>query len=86
MEEIFPMAAGLICGLILGSLTARRRWAGGLAFSVLAGFLATVLSGEWRISMAFLLVDIPLVAGCATLGVLLSRTLVLRRSEGRRPV
>ena len=83
MGEIFPIAAGLICGLLLGSVTARRPLALWLAVSVVLGFLATVLSGEWRISWAFLLIDIPLVAGCAALAYLGSRAAVLRTSTGR---
>ena len=83
MEEFFPIAAGLIAGLLLGSFTARSRLAVGFALSVTAGFLATVLSGEWRVSWAFLLIDIPLVAGCAAIGFLVSRASVLRRSTGQ---
>jgi hypothetical protein len=80
--EIFPVAAGLLCGLLLGSLKAGRRWLVGLAFSLTAGSLATVVSGEWRLSWTFLLIDIPLVAGSAAVGVVLSRAVVLRRSGG----
>jgi len=80
MNEIFPMAAGLVCGVLLGTLTARRRIVVGLAVSVVAGVLATVVSGEWRISWAFLLIDIPLVAVFAACGVVLSRKAVLRRA------
>ncbi|MGY1670340.1 hypothetical protein [Geodermatophilus sp. SYSU D00710] len=78
MAELFPITAGLLCGLLLGSLTARRRVLVGLTFSVVAGVLATVVSGEWRISWAFLLIDIPLVAVGAVIGDLLSRRVVLR--------
>ncbi len=81
MAEIFPIVAGLLCGLVLGSLTARRRVLVGLAFSVVAGVLATVVSGEWRISWAFLLIDIPLVAVSAVVGDLLSRSVVLRWAD-----
>lgn len=81
MNELFPIAAGLVCGVLLGSLTARRRLVVGLTFSVVAGVLATVVSGEWRISWAFLLVDIPLVAVSAVAGDLLSRAVVLRRAS-----
>jgi hypothetical protein len=81
VAELFPITAGLLCGLVLGLLTARRRVLVGLAFSVVAGVLATVVSGEWRISWAFLLIDIPLVAVCAVIGDLLSRHVVLRRAE-----
>jgi hypothetical protein len=36
------------------------------------------VSGEWRISWSFLLIDIPLVAVSAVAGDLLSRSVVLR--------
>ncbi|HEV7935869.1 MAG TPA: hypothetical protein VGP70_26590 [Actinomadura sp.] len=78
MTELFPIVAGLLCGMVLGRLTARRRVLVGLAFSVVAGVLATVVSGEWRISWSFLLIDIPLVAVSAVAGDLLSRSVVLR--------
>jgi hypothetical protein len=78
MTEFFPIVAGLLCGLLLGSFTARRRVIVGLAFSVVAGVLATVVSGESQISWAFLLIDIPLVAVSAGAGDFISRTLVLR--------
>lgn len=80
MAELFPIAAGLLCGLVLGSLTARRRVVVGLVFSVLAGLLATVVSGEWKVSWAFLLIDIPLVAVSAVIGALVSRRAVIRRA------
>jgi hypothetical protein len=79
--ELFPITAGLVCGVVLGSLTARRRVLVGLAFSVVAGVLATVLSGEWRISWAFLLIDIPLVGVSAVIGDLLSRRVALRGTD-----
>lgn len=81
MTEFFPVVAGLACGVLLGSLTARRRVVVGLIVSVVAGVLATVLSGEWRISWAFLVIDIPLVAVSAVAGDLLSRSVVLRRAS-----
>jgi len=80
MEEFLPVVAGLLCGLVLGTATARRRLAIGIAFSILAGVTATVVSGEWRISWAYLLIDIPLVAVSAVVGVVASRSLVLRRT------
>lgn len=66
-NEILPVVSGLVAGTLLGGVTARRRplvWA--LA-SVVLGLLATVVSGEFRASWAYLLVDIPLVglASCA---------------------
>ena len=83
MQEFLPITAGLVSGLLVGSLSSRSRPAAGLVLSIVLGFLATVLSGEWRISWPFLLVDIPLVAGCAVLGFLASRAATLRRSTGQ---
>jgi hypothetical protein len=80
VAEIFPVVAGLVGGLVLGGFTARRRIVVGVAFSVVAGLLATVVSGEWRLSWAFLVIDIPLVAVSAVIGVLVSRTVALRRT------
>jgi hypothetical protein len=80
VAELFPVAAGLLCGLVLGSLTARRQVVVGLVVSVLAGLLATIVSGEWRLSWAFLLIDIPLVAVSAVCGALLSRRVATRRT------
>ena len=81
MNELFPIVAGLLCGLVLGSLTAKRRIFVGVVFALVAGLLATIVSGEWRISWAFLLIDIPLVAISSVAGVLLSRRLVLQRAS-----
>ena len=66
--------------MLLGSVTVRRPVLVGVLLSVVAGVLATVFSGEWRISWAFLLIDIPLVGLSAVVGDLLARTVVLRRA------
>ena len=79
MNEFFPLLAGLVCGVLLGSVTVRRPLLVGAIFAVVAGVLATVLSGEWRISWEFLLIDIPLVGVSAVSGDLVARTVVLRR-------
>lgn len=85
--EIFPIVAGLLCGLLLGTVTAHRRrpcaWAIG---SVLigVGVAATVLSGKWRTSWQYLLTDIPLAGGAAAPAFCHSRLTVRRiRPAGR---
>ncbi len=80
MSELFPVVAGLLCGVLIGSMTTRRRLTVGVASAVVAGVLATVLSGEWRLSWAFVLVDVSLVAMSAAVGVLVSRRVTARRS------
>jgi hypothetical protein len=75
MNEIVPIALGFASGVLIGGLTPRRRLAAWLAVSVLLGVAATVLTGEWRISWAFVLIDIPLVAAAALVGHLGARNL-----------
>jgi hypothetical protein len=85
MNEILPITFGLIVGLLMGTLTARRRLIAWLGASAALGVAATYLTGEWRISWAFLLVDIPLVAGTAVVAHLVARktTLHLRAKYGQ---
>lgn len=62
MREIVPVALGAWSGLLVGRLSARYGpwpWA---VVAVGLGFAATVLTGEWRLSWAYVLVDIPVVA------------------------
>jgi hypothetical protein len=68
MDEVFPVLAGVIVGLVTQILASRR--ARGLALgalSVLFGALATWISGEFPISWIYLLIDIAQVLGVALL-------------------
>jgi hypothetical protein len=65
MEELFPIIGGVLLGCGLGYLNPRIRWRIGLPIALLLGVLATVFSGEFRLTWAYLLIDIPLVVGCA---------------------
>ena len=60
-NEILPVVSGILAGVVLGGITARRRPLVWLVMSVVLGLLATVVSGEFRTSWAYLLIDIPLV-------------------------
>jgi hypothetical protein len=62
LEELLPVASGLVIGLILGLLHPSARIPVGALLIVGFGVLATVVSGEYLISWSFLLIDIPLVA------------------------
>jgi hypothetical protein len=69
MEEVFPVAAGVILGLAVAHLfSARLRGWGLAAGSVLLGALASWVTGELAVSWLYLLVDIGqvLVAGGLT--------------------
>ena len=62
MEELLPVASGLIIGSILGLIRPSARAPVGAILIVAFGVLATVVSGEYLVSWSFLLIDIPLVA------------------------
>jgi hypothetical protein len=83
--EAFPLLAGFTCGLLVGVTTGRWRMWQVAVVSVLLGFAATVLTGEWRTSWLFLLVDVPLVAGSALFGCLAARMVRARISGRGRP-
>jgi hypothetical protein len=75
VEELFPLATGLVLGGLLGFVRPSIRLPVGAALAVALGVLATVASGEFRVSWAYLLIDIPLVAVAAILGLLIARGL-----------
>ena len=68
MNEIFPFLGGLLIGLLYRRGTLSRVWAAVAAFMV--AIIATIISGEFLISWAFLLIDIPIVVISAAIGYL----------------
>jgi hypothetical protein len=80
-NEFLPIVSGIVLGSILGYLRPELRLRVGVVLVVLLGVLATVASGEFRISWGFLLIDIPLVAVSA--GVALVAIHRLRWSKTR---
>jgi uncharacterized membrane protein (UPF0136 family) len=78
MQELFPLACGLLLGGILGYVRPAVRPSLGGALAVLLGVLATVVTGEFRLSWGYVLVDIPLVACAAVLGLMVVRRLRTR--------
>jgi hypothetical protein len=75
VEELLPVASGLLIGLILGLLRPPLRVLIGVVLIIAFGVLATVVSGEYVISWAFLLIDIPLVAVSAAAGLFVTHRL-----------
>lgn len=74
-SELFPVICGLVVGGILGFVRPSLRvWIGAL-LAVGCGVLATAVSGEFEISWAFILIDIPLVAMAAVVSLLAARRL-----------
>ena len=74
LYEVFPVLGGIFTGLVcitVRSPRARRLlW---IALSILFGFAATLISGEYRESWWYLAFDMPLVAGSAWLTQVLWR-------------
>ena len=63
MKELIPVSLGVLLALACERHPTRRgRRIAWLVGSVVAGIAVTVLTGEWSISPAFVLIDIPLVA------------------------
>ncbi len=70
--ELLPIASGLFVGCVLGLVRPGLRVPVGIALAILFGVMATVASGEFLESWAFLLIDIPLVAIAAVIGFVAS--------------
>jgi hypothetical protein len=83
VNELFPIVSGLLVGSVLPLVRPQVRLRVAVAASVVLGTLATILSGEYRIGWEFLLIDIPLVALCATAAYVTVRGLRRRRDSGR---
>ena len=75
VEELLPVASGLVIGLILGLLRPALRVPIGVVLIIAFGVIATVVSGEYLISWSFLLIDIPLVAVSSAAGLIVMHRL-----------
>jgi hypothetical protein len=78
MTESVPLITGFALGLALGAVGLRWRWWLGAPCAVALGVLATVVTGEFRTSWAFVLIDIPLVTAAMGCGLLVARRLAWR--------
>ena len=67
MDEVFPVLAGVVVGLVIPTVVSRSRlrWPVLVVLSVVLGSVATWVSGELAISAVYLLVDITQVLGAA---------------------
>jgi hypothetical protein len=77
--EVFPVLTGIAIGIGLGWLRPKMRLPIGAVLAILGGVLATVVSGEFRLTWAYLLIDIPLVAGASILALAVARRIKRRR-------
>lgn len=75
MQELLPIVSGLFLGSLLGLLRPSVRVPVGVVLIVSFGVFATVASGEFLISWAFLLIDVPLVAASTAVGLVVAHRL-----------
>jgi len=68
--EVLPIVSGLLLGMLLGWMEPASRKRIGLPAAFILSFVATILSGEYRASWGFLLVDMALVAIAGLAGLL----------------
>lgn len=80
MSEFFPLACGILVGSVLGVVRPAGRLRLAILLSIVLGFAATVISGEFRIGWEYLLIDIPLVA-ISTAGAYLLLGAISRRTR-----
>jgi hypothetical protein len=62
MQELIPVGCGLLLGAALGYIRPSMRLPIGAALAVVLGVCATVVTGEFKLTWSYVLVDIPLVA------------------------
>ena len=85
MQELFPLGSGLLLGAALGWLRPSARLPIGLVVAVALGVTATVVTGEFELSWGYLLIDIPLVAVAAVVGLLTTRAVRQAITQPPRP-
>jgi uncharacterized membrane protein YeaQ/YmgE (transglycosylase-associated protein family) len=57
--ELFPLAGGVLAGLLAQPLRPSLRLPAGVFLAVMLGTVATIISGEFRTGWEFLLLDNP---------------------------
>lgn len=81
MKELLPITLGLGLGAVVGLARPSISIAYAAVLAILLGVLATVVTGEFKTSWGYLLVDIPLVALAAVAALVMVRR--LRPAEER---
>jgi len=82
-RELLPVAFGLGAGTVLAGLRPALSIPVAALLSVILGFAATVITGEFELGWEYLLIDIPLVAVSAVTGFWFIRALRLRSPLSR---
>lgn len=74
-NEFTPIIGGMLLGSLVGCLRSKLRLRIGALLAVVLSVAATVGSGEFRLSLAYLVVDFILVAASATIAFVVVRRL-----------
>jgi hypothetical protein len=84
-HEVFPIIGGLSLGFFLALVRPALRLPVGTIVALVLGTLATIASGEFRVSWDFLAIDIPGVALSAACSCFLATKIeVWKARPGRR--
>jgi peptidoglycan/LPS O-acetylase OafA/YrhL len=75
VRELLPIGCGFLLGAVACGLRPSLRRPVVAVLAIALGVTATVLTGEASISWAFVLIDIPMVAVAASVGLLVGRRL-----------
>ena len=75
MQELVPLGLGFLLGTGLGLLRPSLRLPMGAGLAIVLGAFATAVTGEAEASWAFVLIDVPIVALAAALGLAAGRVL-----------
>ena len=84
MDEVFPVLAGIVVGLVTDRL--RPAWvraAAGAVLGVGLGAMASWISGELAVSWIYLVIDTAQVVGASVM--MAGLVAVWRRQRARRP-
>jgi hypothetical protein len=81
MQELVPLVSGFAVGLALGAIRPSLQLWVGACLAVVLGVAATIVTGEFKTTWAFVLIDIPLVAVAAFCGVAVARSLARRVAD-----
>jgi hypothetical protein len=79
--ELFPAASGLLLGVVIGFVRPAHRLRVAMFAAILLGGVATIASGEFRLSWGFVAIDAAIVATSAAFGFVLGRAATLARSR-----
>jgi energy-converting hydrogenase Eha subunit E len=81
MSELVPLYSGALLGLLVGFVRPSQRVPVVAALSILLGIGASAVTGELSLTWEYVLVDIPLVAASATVGLAVARGIARRRGR-----